>query len=254
MKLLVIGGTGLIGSKVVARLRKDGHHVVVAAPSEGIDILSGEGLDMAMAGADTVIDLSNSPSFDDAAVMDFFQTGSRNLLAAEARAGVGHHIALSVVGTEKLTDSGYFRAKIVQEDLIRASGRPYTIVHSTQFFEFLPGIIKSATEGDLVRLPEALVQPIAAEEVADAVTRTALQAPTRSILEICGPEREALPTLAKRFLQASGDRRDVVGDEHALYFGARLRIDSLLPARTAWQGAIDFERWLELSGIDRAAS
>jgi uncharacterized protein YbjT (DUF2867 family) len=248
MKFVVIGGTGLIGSKVVSGLRAAGHEVVVGAPSSGIDILTGAGLDQAMQDTDTVIDLSNSPSFEDQAVMDFFQTGTRNLLAAGAKAGVRHHLALSVVGTQRLTKSGYFRAKIAQEEQIRASGMPYSIVHSTQFFEFLPGIIKNATEGNGVHLPPALIQPIAADNVADAVIRYAAGKPVRAIAEISGPERDSMPNLARRFLDAVGDPRQVVPDPEALYFGAPLQMDSLLPGAGAWQGDIGFQQWLDGSG------
>lgn len=251
MKFVVIGGTGLIGSKVVSRLREQGHEAVAAAPSTGINILTGEGLDTAMAGADVVVDLANSPSFEDAAVLDFFQTAGRNVLAAEARAGVGHHLALSVVGTEKLSASGYFRAKIAQEELIRASGLPYTIVHSTQFFEFLPGIIQSGSEGEAVRLSTALVQPIASEDVAAAVARLALQPPANGIVEIAGPEREPLSDLARRFMNIVQDPREVIGDAHARYFGAELQDDTLVPDQPAWQGALNFEHWLEQSEYAR---
>jgi uncharacterized protein YbjT (DUF2867 family) len=253
MKVVVIGGTGLIGSKVVSRLRDQGHEVVVAAPSTGIDILTGEGLDAAMAGTGTVVDLSNSPSFEDAAVMEFFQTAGRNLLDAEAKANVGHHVALSVVGTQKLTDSGYFRAKIVQEELIRNAGIPYTIIHSTQFFEFLPGIIKSATDGDTVRLAPALVQPIASEDVADAVARIAVQTPANDTVEISGPEREPLSDLAQRFMSITQDPRKVISDVHARYFGAELKTNTLVPEGKAWQGAVNFERWMEQSEFARSA-
>lgn len=251
MKFVVIGGTGLIGSKVVSRLRDQGHEALAAAPSTGVNILSGEGLDAAMAGADVVVDLANSPSFEDVAVMEFFQTAGRNVLAAEARAGVGHHLALSVVGTEKLSASGYFRAKSAQEELIRASGLPYTIVHSTQFFEFLPGIIQSGSEGDTVRLPTALIQPIASEDVAAAVARLALQAPANGIVEIAGPVREPLSDLAQRFMNIVQDPREVVGDAHARYFGAELQNDTLVPAGPAWQGALNLEHWLEQSEYAR---
>lgn len=253
MKVVVIGGTGLIGSKVVSRLRDRGHEVVVAAPSTGIDILSGEGLDAAMSGTQVVVDLANSPSFEDAAVLDFFRTAGRNVLDAEAKAGVGHHVALSVVGTDLLTDSGYFRGKIAQEDLIRASGAAYTIIHSTQFFEFLPGIIKSAGSDGPVRLSPALVQPIASEDVADAVTRIALQAPVNGTVEISGPEREPLSDLARRFMSVIQDPREVVSDVHARYFGAELKTDTLIPKGDAWQGAMNFERWLEQSEFARNA-
>lgn len=253
MKFVVIGGTGLIGSKVVSRLRDQGHEVVAAAPSTGIDILTGEGLDAAMAGTDTVIDLANSPSFQGDAPMEFFRTAGRNVLGAEAKAGVGHHLALSVVGTQRLSSSDYFRAKLAQEQLIAASGIAYTIVHSTQFFEFLPSIIQSGAEGETVRLPSALVQPIAAEDVADAVARLAVQPPVNGIVEIAGPEREPLPDLAKRFMGIVQDPRQVVGDVHARYFGAELQRDTLVPAQAAWQGALNLERWLEQSEYARNA-
>jgi uncharacterized protein YbjT (DUF2867 family) len=200
-----------------------------------------------MAGTDTVIDLANSPTFQGDAPLEFFRTAGRNVLDAEARAGVGHHLALSVVGTERLSSSDYFRAKLAQEQLIAASGIPYTIVHSTQFFEFLPSIIQSGVEGDTVRLPSALVQPIAAEDVADAVARLALSPPANGIVEIAGPEREPMSDLARRFLSITRDSREVVGDEHARYFGAELQRDTLVPARKGWQGALNLERWLAQS-------
>lgn len=253
MKFVVIGGTGLIGSKVVERLRAQGHEVVVAAPSTGIDILTGAGLDQAMAGTDVVVDLANSPSFEDEAVLAFFSTAGRNVLGAEARAGVGHHVALSVVGTQKLAGSGYFRGKIAQEALIRESGIPYTIVHSTQFFEFLPGIIKSCTEGERVRLPSALVQPISSDEVADAVARVAVAAPANGVVEIAGPDRVPLPGLAERFMHATGDARDVVGDADAPYFGAKLEDDTLVPAGEAWLGGVGFDQWIEEYRAGQAA-
>ena len=254
MKFVVIGGTGLIGSKVVSRLRDQGHEVVAAAPSTGVDILTGEGLDAAMAGANTVIDLANSPTFQGEAPTEFFRTAGRNVLGAEARAGVGHHLALSVVGTDKLSSSDYFRAKLAQEQLIRESGIANTIVHSTQFFEFLPSIIQSGAEGETVRLPSALVQPIAAEDVAEAVTRLALGGPANRIVEIAGPERESLPDLAQRFMSIVQDPRQVVGDVHARYFGAELQSDTLVPAQAAWQGTLNLERWLEQSDYARNAT
>ena len=247
MKIVVIGGTGRIGSKVVARLRDRGHEVVAAAPASGVDILTGDGLDAALAGAHVVVDLANSPSFDDAAALDFFRTAGRNVLAAEARTGVGHHLALSVVGTEKLSASGYFRAKQTQEELIRDAGIPYTIIHSTQFFEFLPGIIQSAASGSTIRLSPALVQPIASEDVAEAVARFALSPPANGIVEIAGPERESLAGLAQRFMTLIEDPREVVFDVHAPYFGAELATDTLVPANASWQGSLNFERWLERS-------
>ncbi|MCC7633639.1 SDR family oxidoreductase [Stenotrophomonas rhizophila] len=251
MKLLVVGGTGRIGSKVVERLRAAGHEVVVAASSTGIDVLTGAGLDAAMAGTQVVVDLANSPSFEDAAVLAFFETAGRNLLGAAARAGVAHHVALSVVGTDQLAASGYFRGKIAQERLIRASGLAYTIIHSTQFFEFLPGIIQFAGQG--LRLPTALVQPIAAEDVADAVARVALQAPANAVVEIAGPERASMAALAQRYLAATGDRREVVGDAQAAYFGAQLQHDTLVPAGAAWIGAVGFEQWLRQSNPAQGA-
>ncbi|MDN8644920.1 SDR family oxidoreductase [Stenotrophomonas indicatrix] len=251
MKILVIGGTGRIGSKVVDRLHAAGHEVVVAAPSTGIDVLSGEGLAAAMAGTEVVVDLANSPSFEDAAVLSFFVTAGHNILAAAAQAGVRHHVALSVVGTDKLAASGYFRGKIAQERLIRDSGLAYTIIHSTQFFEFLPGIIQAAGDGQTqtLQLPTAAVQPIAAEDVADAVARIAQQAPANGVVEIAGPERESMAVLAQRFLQATGDAREVVGDAQARYFGAQLQQDTLVPVGQAWLGTIGFERWLQQSGL-----
>lgn len=252
MKILVIGGTGRIGSKVVDRLRAAGHEAVVAAPSTGIDVLSGEGLAEAMAGTDVVVDLANSPSFEDAAVLSFFETAGRNILGAAVAAGVRHHVALSVVGTDKLAASGYFRGKIAQERLIRDSGIAYTIIHSTQFFEFLPGIIQSAGEGQVLRLPSALVQPIAAEDVADAVAEVALKAPANGVVEIAGPQRESMAGLAQRFLGATGDARRVVADAKAGYFGALLQDDTLVPAGQAWTGKVDFDSWLHQSGLLQA--
>lgn len=247
MKIVVIGGTGRIGSKVVTRLRDHGHEVIAAALATGVDILSGKGLDPAMAGARVVVDLANSPSFEDAAALDFFRTAGRNVLAAEAKAGVSHHLALSVVGTEKLTASGYFRAKQAQEALIRASGIPYTIVHSTQFFEFLPGIIQSAAAGSTIRLSPAPVQPIASEDVADAVARIALEAPANGVVEIAGPERESLAGLAQRFMLLTEDPREVVIDVKAPYFGAQLGDDTLVPSDAAWKGSLNFDHWIEQS-------
>lgn len=253
MKIVVIGGTGLIGSKVVARLTRQGHEVLAAAPSSGVNTLTGEGLDEAMAGADVVVDLANSPSFEDQAVLDFFQTAGRNLATAETKAGVAHHIALSVVGTDKLSASGYFRGKIAQERLIRESGIPYTIIHSTQFYEFLPGIIKAGADGGTVRLSPAFVQPIASDDVADAVTRAALGAPANGVVEIAGPERERLSELAQRLMTLTQDPRTLVSDAHAPYFGAELEPDTLVPADGAWLGRIGFEGWLRSSEFARFA-
>ncbi|MBO9661669.1 SDR family oxidoreductase [Dokdonella sp.] len=253
MKILVIGGTGRIGSKVVARLRDQGHEAIAAAPATGVDILSGTGLDAAMAGVGIVVDLANSPSFEDGPAMEFFRTAGRNIAAAEARAGVGHHVALSVVGTDRLLASGYFRAKLAQEQSIRDSGIPYTIVRSTQFFEFLPGIIQSGAEGSTIRLSPALVQPIASEDVAEAVAHFALQPPAGGIVEIAGPERESLVGLAQRFMSLTEDPREVVADAHAAYFGAQLQNETLVPAGPARKGALDFEHWLaqsEFAGLE----
>ncbi|MGH8174126.1 MAG: SDR family oxidoreductase [Rhodanobacteraceae bacterium] len=247
MKIVVLGGTGRIGSKVVARLREEGHEVIAAAPTTGVDILTGDGLDSAMAGTRVVVDLSNSPSLEGDAALAFFQTAGRNVFAAEAKAGVSHHLALSVVGTEKLAANGYFRAKLAQEQLIRESAIPYTIIHSTQFFEFLPGIIQSAAEGSVVRLSPAFVQPIASEDVAEAVARIALLTPANGIVEIAGPERETLAGLAQRFMTLIEDPREVVSDVHARYFGAELDNETLVPANSAWKGSLNFDRWLELS-------
>lgn len=244
MKIVVIGGTGLIGSQVVENLAGMGHEAIAAAPSTGVDVLTGKGLSQALAGARVVVDLSNPPSFDDESVRHFFRTAGSNLFAAEAEAGVRSHVALSVVGTEKLEASGYFRGKIAQEKSIVDSGIPYTIVRSTQFFEFLPRMIQNADDGRSVRMPPALVQPIAGEDVATAVARAALEASVNGIIEIAGPEREPLDALARRFMSLAGDPREVLADAHAPYFGAELDRDTLVPESPAWIGSMSFERWL----------
>jgi uncharacterized protein YbjT (DUF2867 family) len=244
MKIVVIGGTGLIGSKTVQRLRNKDHEVLAASPNSGVNTITGEGLAKALNGASVVLDLANSPSFEDKAVMEFFQTSGRNLLAAEKAAGVKHHIALSVVGTERLTDSGYMRAKLVQEKLIKESGIPYTIVHSTQFFEFVKGIADGGTVGQTVHLSAAYVQPIASDDVADAMADTALAAPVNGTIEIGGPDKVRLSALVERYLKAIGDRREVVADPHARYFGAELNDRSLVPDQGARLGRIRFEDWL----------
>ncbi|TMR04268.1 SDR family oxidoreductase [Actinomadura soli] len=244
MKIVVIGGSGLIGSKVVARLGEQGHEAVVATPKTGVNTITGEGLADALKGAPVVVDVSNSPSFEDAAVMEFFTTSSRNVLAAEAGAGVGHHVALSVVGTDRLPDSGYFRAKVAQEDLIAGSAIPYSIVHATQFFEFAGAIADAATDGGTVRVPAALIQPIAADDVADAVTRAALDPPTGAITEVAGPDRFTFEEMIRRFLQARDDGRTVTADPEARYFGARLQEASLVPADGAVIGGVRFADWL----------
>jgi uncharacterized protein YbjT (DUF2867 family) len=244
MKIVVIGGTGLIGSKVVARLRALDHEVVVGSPSNGINTMTGEGLAAAMEGAAVVVDLSNSPSFADHDVLDFFTTSGRNLFAAELAAGVRHHIALGVVGTERLQDSGYFRGKAAQEKLIAASGVPYTIVRSTQFFEFLGGIAQAGTAGGEVRLSNAHVQPIATDDIAAAVARAALGQPVNGQFEVAGPERVGLADLVRRYLAALGDARKVVADPDAAYFGVKLDDKSLTPGANAQLGAIRFEEWM----------
>ncbi|SOY63901.1 conserved hypothetical protein; UDP-glucose 4-epimerase domain [Cupriavidus taiwanensis] len=244
MKIVVIGGTGLIGSKVVARLAAQGHEVVAASPQTGVNALTGQGLGQALAGAQVVVDVANSPSFADDAVLHFFETSGRNLAAAEKAAGVGHHVALSVVGTDKLAQSGYFRGKIAQEALIRNAGIPYTIVRSTQFLEFLGGIAESGADGDAIRLSSASIQPIASDDVAEAVADHALADPVNGIVDIAGPQRLALSDLVQRYLQATGDPRKVVVDATARYFGAELDDGTLVPEGPARQGKTDFEAWL----------
>jgi uncharacterized protein YbjT (DUF2867 family) len=251
MKILVIGGTGLIGSKLVKLLDERGHEAIAASPATGVNTVTGEGLDAALAGVDTVVDVANSPSFEDRAVLEFFQASGRNLMAAEARAGVRHHVALSVVGTQRLAESGYFRGKIAQEALIAAAGIPYTIVHSTQFFEFLGGIVQSGTEGSTVRLSPAFVQPIASDDVALAMADATLAPPVNGIVEIAGPERVRLAELAQRYMARTGDTRSVRADADARYFGALLDDDTLVPGPGPRLGRIDFETWLSRSGAGR---
>ena len=243
MKIVIIGGSGLIGSKLAARLRHTGHEVVAASPSTGVDTLTGEGLKEALVGAQVVVDVANSPSFEDEAVLRFFETSGRNLLAAEAEAGVAHHIALSVVGTDRLLASGYFRAKQAQEDLIEASPVPYTIVQATQFFEFLGGIANAGAAGSEIRLSQALVQPIAAEDVAAALAEIVTESPSGGRVEIAGPEAVPLDDLVRRFLAATGDARQVVTDANADYFGVRLDDRSLTPAAGARLAPTGFEAW-----------
>jgi len=248
MKYLVIGGTGRIGSKVVQRLRDAGHEVVVGSPQTGVDILTGAGLDEAMRGTQVVVDLANSPPpYAGDAPMRFFRTAGEHILAAEAKAGVAHHVALSIVGTDRDGLNDYFLAKAEQERLIRESRIPYTIIHSTQFFDFLPGIIESGAQGDTVRLPSAFVQPIAADDVAAAVSKFAQEPPRNGVVEIAGPERESMADMAQRFMRAVHDKRAVVGDAHAPYFGVQIRDDALVPLGDAWTGALDFQGWLAQS-------
>jgi uncharacterized protein YbjT (DUF2867 family) len=244
VKIVVIGGTGLIGSKLVAKLGEHGHEAVPAAPNTGVNTLTGEGLAEALDGAAVLVDVSNSPSFADEAVMEFFRTSTTNLLDHSDKAGVGHYVALSVVGTDRLQDSGYFRAKAVQEQLIRDSGRPYSLVHATQFFEFVKAIADFSTVDGVVRLPSALIQPIAAEDVAAAVGRVAVGAPVNGIREVGGPEQFGLDELVRRGLAAKGDPREVVTDEQAPYYGVRLSERTLLPGPDAQLGEITFDKWL----------
>jgi uncharacterized protein YbjT (DUF2867 family) len=247
MKIVVIGGTGLIGTKLVNKLRQSGHEVAAASPASGVNTITGEGLADALAGAQVVVDVANSPSFEDKAVLEFFETSSRNLLAAEAAAGVGHHLVLSVVGTERLLESGYFRAKMAQEKLIKTSKIPYTIVRSTQFFEFLGGIAQSGTDGQTVRLSPALVQPIASDDVAAAMANVTVGAPVNGTVEIAGPERVTLAELVQRFLSATQDPRKVIADVHARYFGLELNDQSLTPGDNPRIGPTRFEDWLSRS-------
>lgn len=243
MKILVIGGTGLIGSKLVKILVERGHDAVAASPATGVNTITGAGLAEALAGVQVVVDVANSPSFEDKAVLEFFETSARNLLPAEAAAGVAHHVVLSVVGTHRLAEAGYFRGKIAQEKLVEASGIPYTIVQSTQFFEFLGGIAQSSAEGDVVRLSPAYVQPIASDDVALAMADATLAPPVNGTIEIAGPERVRLAALVQRYLRASGDTRKVVADDQARYFGALLKDDTLVPGATPRLGKIDFDTW-----------
>lgn len=247
MKIVVIGGTGLIGSKVVKLLRERGHEAVSASPSSGVNTLTGEGLAAAFEGAEVVVDVANSPSFEDKAVLEFFETAGRNIAAAESAAGVKHHVALSVVGTERLQSSGYFRAKLVQENLIKDSGIPHTIVRATQFFEFLGAIAQSATDGQTVRLSPALFQPIASADVALAVAAAAEAAPVNGLVEVGGPEKAGLASIVRRYLAGLGDPREVVEDPVASYFGVELDDRSLTPEADAHLGAIQLEEWLEAS-------
>jgi uncharacterized protein YbjT (DUF2867 family) len=246
MKIVVIGGTGLIGSKTVAILRQRGHEVVAASPNTGVNTITGEGLKEALAGAQVVIDLANSPSFEDKAVMEFFETSERHLLPAEVSAGVQHHVALSIVAVDR-TDNGYFRAKLAEEKLIEASGVPYTIVRATQFMEFLRGIADMSAEGNIVKLPPVLFQPIAADDVAANVAEAALAAPRNGIVEIAGPERAPFNEIVARYLEAVGDPRQVVSDPEARYSGGRVEERSLVPLGEALLGRVGLDEWLRRS-------
>jgi uncharacterized protein YbjT (DUF2867 family) len=247
MKIVVIGGSGLIGTKLVNKLRQLGHEVLAASPSSGVNTITGEGLAEALAGAQVVVDVTNSPSWEDKAVLEFFETSTRNLLDAEAAAGVGHHVALSVVGTDRLLESGYFRAKMAQEGLIKASNIPYTTVRATQFFEFVNGIAQSATDGQTVRLPPALMQPIVSDDVAAALADVAINPPVNGMIEIAGPELIRQDELVRRFLNAKQDARQVVTDVHARYFGIELNDQSLTPGANPRIAPTRFEDWLSRS-------
>jgi uncharacterized protein YbjT (DUF2867 family) len=247
MKIVVIGGTGLIGSKTVAILRQGGHEVVASSPDSGVNTITREGLAEALAGAQVVVDVANSPSFEAKAALEFFETSGRNLLAAERVAGVRHHLALSVVGADRLPANGYMRAKVAQENLIKASGIPYTILHSTQFFEFIRSIIESGADGDMIRLSPALVQPIASDDVAAALADLALGPPLNATVEVAGPEACPLDEFARKFLAASGDGRQVIADVHARYYDAELNDRSLTPGDHPRLGTMRFEDWLSRS-------
>src|SRR5437762_735465 len=247
MKIVVIGGTGLIGSRLVKELREHGHEAVAAAPSIGVNTLTGEGLAEVLEGASAAIDVTNSPSWEDAAVLKFFETSTRNLLTHEAAAGVGHHVALSVVGTQQLAESGYFRAKIAQEKLIKESAIPYSIVHATQFFEFLKGLADISFDGEKVRLPHVLFQPMAADDVASAVGRIAVGPPVNGTVEIGGPEQFSIDELVRRRLASLKDPREVIADPNARYSGAKISERTLVPGNDARLGETRFETWLTQS-------
>lgn len=249
MKIVVIGGSGLIGTNVVNRLRRKGHDVVAASPNSGVNTITGEGLADALEGAKVVVDVANSPSFEDAAVLDFFKTSGRNLLAAETAAGVGHHVALSVVGADRLPESGYLRAKVVQEDLIKASEIPYTILRSTQFFEFIGHIAESAAEGDVIRLSPALLQPVAADDVSAMLAELAVGEPLNGTIEIAGRDASPLDKLARKVLTTKGDERRVIADVHARYFGTELDDRSLTPGDHPRFGPTGFDEWLSRPSV-----
>ncbi len=253
MKIVVIGGSGLIGSKVVAKLVEHGHQAVAASPVSGVNTLTGEGLAEVLEGASVVVDVSNSPSFADAPVMEFFKTSTGNLLTYEAAAGVGHHVALSIVGCDRLPDSGYLRAKVAQEKLIKESAIPYSIVRATQFFEFVKSIADSATDGNTVRLPPVRFQPIAADDVASAVARAAMGSPLNGIVEVAGPEQFRFDELIRQGLSARKDPREVIADPHARYFGTELSERSLVPGDDAQLGETRFEDWLSRSASQPTA-
>jgi uncharacterized protein YbjT (DUF2867 family) len=252
MKIVVIGGTGLIGTKLASKLRQQGHEVVAAARSTGVDAITGEGLDKVLSSAEIVVDVANSPSFEDRAVLTFFETSGRNLLAAEAAAKVQHHVALSVVGADRLPENGYFRAKLAQENLIKASRIPYTILRATQFFEFVGGIVDSSSDGKIVRLSPALFQPVASDDVAAALADVTLGAPVNGSVELAGPEKFSLDEFARKYLIATKDPRKVVADIHARYFGTELNDRSLMPGKNPRLGSVRFEDWL--AGLGHSGS
>jgi uncharacterized protein YbjT (DUF2867 family) len=247
MKIVVIGGTGLIGSKLVKELQEKGHDAIAAAPNTGVNTITGEGLKEALSGAQVVVDLANAPVWEDKAVLEFFGTSGRNLMAAEKAAGVKHHLALSIVGSDRSPDSGYLRAKLAQEELIKASGIPYTILRSTQFFEFVGGIVKSGAEGDVVRLSPALFQPIASDDVVANLAELTLAPPLIGIVEVAGPEALPMDQFGRKFLDASSDRRKVIADVHWRYFGTELDDRSLTPGDRPRLGTIRFDEWLRRS-------
>ena len=248
MKIVVIGGSGLIGSKLVNTLNQLGHEVLSGSPQSGVNTITGEGLDEALAGADVVVDVANSPSFEDNAVMEFFETSGRNLLGAEAKAGVKHHIALSVVGTERLQGSGYFRAKLAQEKLIKASGIPYSLLHSTQFFEFVGGIIQSGVIGDTIHMSPALIQPIASDDVVATLAKITIGAPLNATVEVAGPEKIRLNELVKKYLTLKNDSREVIADTHTPYFGVEINDQSLTPGENPTVGTIRYDDWISQPG------
>jgi len=254
MKIVVIGGSGLIGSKLVNKLREQGHEAIAASPKSGVNSITGEGLAEALKGASVVVDVTNSPSWEDAAVMTFFETSTRNLLSYGTAAGVKHHVALSVVGTERLSESGFFRAKMAQENLIKGSSIPYSIVHATQFFEFLKGLADISTDGDKVRLPHVLFQPMAADDVASAVGKIAAGPPVNGIVEIGGPEQFRIDELVRRHLASLKDPREVIADPKALYAGAKLSEGTLVPDKNARLGETRFETWLTQSAAKAAGA
>lgn len=247
MKIVVIGGTGLIGAQVVRILNEQGHEGVAASPSRGVNAVTGEGLDDALIGAEVVVDVSNPPSFDDQVSMEFFETSGRNLKAAEVKAGIQHHVALSVVGTERLQEMGYFRAKLAQEKWVESAGIPYTIVRATQFFEFVGGIASAGKDDQTVRLPPVLMQPIASEEVAETVAKFALHKPMNGIVEVAGPERIRMDELVRRFLVAQGNLIEVIADPQARYFSSSVNDQSLIPDADPLSGRMTFEEWLSRS-------